>query len=92
MKKKTVSHLLSNDQLSDWDFWQYWRNTEDLDVIKFLKLFTELPISEITKFEKFRGAEINEAKIILANEVTKLCSLQKQQIKSLRHQQNYLVI
>ena len=64
---------LNKDQLSDWDFWQYWRNTEDLDVIKFLKLFTELPISEIKKFEKFRGAEINEAKIILANEVTKLC-------------------
>ena len=64
---------LNKDQLSDWDFWQYWRNTEDLDVIKFLKLFTELPISEISKFEKLRGAEINEAKIILANEVTKLC-------------------
>ena len=64
---------LNKDQLSDWDFWQYWRNTEDLDVIKFLKLFTELPISEIRKFEKLRGAEINEAKIILANEVTKLC-------------------
>ena len=64
---------LNKDQLSDWDFWQYWRNTEDLDVIKFLKLFTELPISEIRKFEKLRGAKINEAKIILANEVTKLC-------------------
>ena len=64
---------LNNDQLSDWDFWQYWRNTEDLDVIKFLKLFTELPISEIKKLEKLKGAEINEAKIILANEVTKLC-------------------
>ncbi len=64
---------LNKDQLSDWDFWQYWRNTEDLDVIKFLKLFTELPISEISKLEKLRGAEINEAKIILANEVTKLC-------------------
>ncbi len=64
---------LNNDQLSDWDFWQYWRNTEDLDVIKFLKLFTELPISEIRKLEKLKGAEINEAKIILANEVTKLC-------------------
>ncbi len=64
---------LNNDQLSDWDFWQYWRNTEDLDVIKFLKLFTELPISEINKLEKLKGAEINEAKIILANEVTKLC-------------------
>ena len=64
---------LNNDQLSDWDFWQYWRNTEDLDVIKFLKLFTELPISEIDKLAKLKGAEINEAKIILANEVTKLC-------------------
>ena len=64
---------LNSDQLSDWDFWQYWRNTEDLDVIKFLKLFTELPISEIKKLEKLKGAEINEAKIILANEVTKLC-------------------
>ena len=42
---------LNSYQLSDWDFWQYWRNTEDLDVIKFLKLFTELPISEIRKFE-----------------------------------------
>ena len=64
---------LNNDQLSDWDFWQYWRNTEDLDVIKFLKLFTELSISEIDKLAKLKGAEINEAKIILANEVTKLC-------------------
>ena len=64
---------LNDDQLSDWDFWQYWRNTEDLDVIKFLKLFTEVPISEINKLEKLKGAEINEAKIILANEVTKLC-------------------
>ena len=64
---------LNKDQLSDWDFWQYWRNTEDLDVIKFLKLFTELPISEIYRLGKLKGAEINEAKIILANEVTKLC-------------------
>ncbi len=64
---------LNDNQLSDWDFWQYWRNTEDLDVIKFLKLFTEVPMSEIRKFEKLKGAEINEAKIILANEVTKLC-------------------
>ena len=64
---------LNSKQLSDWDFWQYWRNTEDLDVIKFLKLFTELPIEEIKKLEKLEGAEINQAKIILANEVTKLC-------------------
>ena len=64
---------LNENQLSNWDFWQYWRNTEDPDVIKFLKLFTELPISEINKLEKLKGSEINEAKIILANEVTKLC-------------------
>ncbi len=64
---------LNEEQLSDWDFWQYWRNVEDLDVIKFLKLFTEIPLSEIQKLENLKGAEINEAKIILANEVTKLC-------------------
>ena len=64
---------LNSDQLSDWDFWQYWRNTEDLDVIKFMKLFTELPMEEINRFEQLKGAEINQAKIILANEVTKLC-------------------
>ena len=64
---------LNSNQLSDWDFWQYWRNTEDLDVIKFLKLFTELPLDEINRLEKLKGAEINQAKIILANEVTKLC-------------------
>ncbi len=72
-KTATGAIWLNNDQLSDWDFWQYWRNTEDLDVVKFLKLFTELSITEISKLEKLKGAEINEAKIILANEVTKLC-------------------
>ena len=64
---------LNEEQLSDWEFWQYWRNTEDLDVVKFLKLFTEIPITEISKLEHLKGAEINEAKIVLANEVTKLC-------------------
>ena len=64
---------LNVEQLSDWDFWQYWRNTEDLDVIKFLKLFTEIPITEINKFQQLKGVELNDAKIILANEVTKLC-------------------
>ena len=64
---------LNEEQLSDWEFWQYWRNTEDLDVVKFLKLFTEIPITEINKLEQLKGAEINEAKIVLANEVTKLC-------------------
>jgi tyrosyl-tRNA synthetase len=64
---------LNENQLSNWDFWQYWRNTEDNDVIKFLKLFTELSISEIIKLETLQGAEINDAKIILANHVTSLC-------------------
>ena len=57
---------------SAFDFWQYWRNTEDADVIKFLKLFTELPEDEITKLAALQGSEINEAKKILANEVTRL--------------------
>ena len=69
---------LNENQLSNWNFWQYWRNTEDLDVVKFLKLFTELPVSEIEKLEKLKGAEINDAKIILANEVTKLCRGEKE--------------
>ena len=69
---------LNENQLSNWDFWQYWRNAEDLDVIKFLKLFTELPMQEIEKLEKLKGSEINEAKIILANEVTKLCRGKKE--------------
>ena len=68
---------LNEEQLSDWDIWQYWRNTEDLDVVKFLKLFTEIPIAEISKLEQLKGAEINEAKIVLANEVTKLCRSQE---------------
>ena len=69
---------LNESELSNWDFWQYWRNTEDPDVIKFLKLFTELPMTEINKLGKLKGAEINEAKIILANEVTKLCRNEKE--------------
>ncbi|MEE2745642.1 MAG: tyrosine--tRNA ligase [Pseudomonadota bacterium] len=56
-----------------YDFWQYWRNTEDQDVGKFLRLFTELPIMEIEKLEQLQGAELNEAKKILATEVTTLC-------------------
>ena len=72
---------LNENELSNWDFWQYWRNTEDPDVIKFLKLFTELPLTEISKLEKLKGAEINEAKIILANEVTKLCRSEEESLR-----------
>lgn len=64
---------LNKEMLSPYDYWQYWRNTEDADVGRFLRLFTELPVAEIEKLEALKGAEINEAKKILANEATKLC-------------------
>jgi tyrosyl-tRNA synthetase len=63
---------LNEEQFSAWDFWQYWRNTEDADVGRFLKLFTMLPMNEIAKLEALDGAEINEAKKVLANEATAL--------------------
>ena len=63
---------LNAEQFSAWDFWQYWRNTEDADVGRFLKLFTILPIDEIARLEALGGAEINEAKKVLANEATAL--------------------
>jgi tyrosyl-tRNA synthetase len=64
---------LHREMLSAYDYWQYWRNVDDADVGRFLRLFTELPLDEIAKLEKLQGAQINEAKKILANEVTKLC-------------------
>jgi len=64
---------LSAQRLSVYDYYQYWRNTEDADVIRFMKLFTDLPLDEIEKLAKLQGAEINEAKKILAFETTKLC-------------------
>lgn len=64
---------LSEALLSHFDYWQYWRNTEDADVGRFLRLFTELPGDEIARLEALDGAEINEAKKILANEATRLC-------------------
>ena len=64
---------LNEDALSHYDYWQYWRNTEDADVGKFLRLFTELPMHEITRLEALEGAEINDAKKILADEATTLC-------------------
>ncbi len=63
---------LNAESLSPWEFWQYWRNTEDADVGRFLKLFTELPLAEIARLEALQGSEINEAKKILAGEVTRL--------------------
>ena len=64
---------LNKEKLPVWDFWQFWRNTEDSDVGLFLRLFSELPLEEITRLEALKDREINEAKIILANEVTTLC-------------------
>ncbi|MCL6251023.1 tyrosine--tRNA ligase [Altererythrobacter sp. KTW20L] len=63
---------LNEDQLPAWDFWQYWRNVDDRDVGKFLKLFTDLPLDEIARLEALEGSEINAAKVVLANEVTRL--------------------
>jgi tyrosyl-tRNA synthetase len=63
---------LTADRLSAYDYWQFWRNTEDADVGRFLRLFTELSLPEITRLEALAGAEINEAKKILATEATAL--------------------
>ncbi len=64
---------LNPDRFSPYEYWQYWRNTEDADVGRFLRLFTELPLDEIARLETLEGAEINEAKAILATEATALC-------------------
>ncbi|MEM9783064.1 MAG: tyrosine--tRNA ligase [Pseudomonadota bacterium] len=63
---------LNRDMLSAYDFWQFWRNTTDADVGRFLKLFTELPVDECERLGALSGAEINEAKTVLATEVTAL--------------------
>ena len=63
---------LNEDALSAYDYWQFWRNTEDADVGRFLRLFTELPLDEIARLEKLQGAELNEAKKRLANAATAL--------------------
>ena len=64
---------LNEDALTAYDFWQYWRNSDDRDVGKFLRLFTDLPLDEIAQLEALEGSEINAAKVVLANEVTRLC-------------------
>ncbi|MBX7515185.1 tyrosine--tRNA ligase [Qipengyuania sp. GH38] len=63
---------LNEEQLPNYDFWQYWRNADDRDVGRFLRLFTDLPLDEIARLEQLAGAEINHAKTVLANEVTRL--------------------
>ena len=61
---------LNADLLSPYDYWQFWRNTDDADVGRFLRLFTDLPLDEIARLERLPGAEINDAKKVLANEAT----------------------
>jgi tyrosyl-tRNA synthetase len=64
---------LNAEKLSPYEYWQYWRNTEDADVGRFLRLFTELPLAEIARLEQLRDSAINEAKKVLATEATALC-------------------
>lgn len=72
---KTVAGAvwLHEDQLPHFDYWQFWRNTDDRDVGRFLRLFTDLPLDEIRRLEALPGAEINAAKIVLATEATAMC-------------------
>jgi tyrosyl-tRNA synthetase len=63
---------LNPDMVSPYDYWQFWRNTEDGDVVRFLKLFTVMPLDEIERLAQLRGADINEAKKVLATEATAL--------------------
>jgi len=72
---KTMSGAvwLNPEQLSHYDYWQFWRNTDDRDVGRFLRLFTDLPLDEVARLEALEGAEVNEAKKILANEATAMC-------------------
>ena len=64
---------LHEDQLPHFDYWQFWRNTDDRDVGRFLRLFTDLPLDEIERLEALPGAEVNAAKKVLANEATAMC-------------------
>ena len=72
-KSQNGAVWLNKEMLSPFDFWQFWRNTSDADVGKFLKLYTEIDLAECEKLGSLKGAEINEAKSILANQVTTLC-------------------
>ncbi len=64
---------LHEDYLPNWDYWQFWRNTQDADVGRYLRIFTDLPLDEIARLEALQGAEINAAKVALANAATALC-------------------
>ena len=64
---------LNEERLSSYDYWQYWRNVEDADVVRFLGLFTDLSLDEVARLSQLQGAEINEAKKVLADKATELC-------------------
>ena len=64
---------LTSEKLSPYEYWQFWRNTSDSDVIRFLKLFTELPIEKINEFNNLEGKSLNEAKVLLADQATSIC-------------------
>ena len=64
---------LNEEKLPAYDYWQFWRNVEDADVGRFLRLFTDLPEAEVARLEQLQGSEINAAKIVLANETTRMC-------------------
>ncbi len=64
---------LTADRVSPYEYWQFWRNTEDADVGRFMRLFTDLPLGEVARLEKLGGAEINDAKKVLATAATALC-------------------
>ncbi|HWI26367.1 MAG TPA: tyrosine--tRNA ligase [Stellaceae bacterium] len=64
---------LAAHRMSPYDYWQFWRNTEDADVGRFLRLFTDLPLDEIARLESLEGGDINQAKVVLATEATALC-------------------
>ncbi|MDN5786000.1 tyrosine--tRNA ligase [Pseudorhodobacter sp.] len=72
-KSQSGAVWLNADMFSPYEFWQYWRNTTDADVGRFLKLYTELPVPECDRLGALEGSEINAAKVILANEITTLC-------------------
>ena len=71
-KSESGAVWLNDDRLSPYEYWQFWRNTEDADVGRFLRLFTDVPLDEIAELEKAEGAELNEIKVRLANEATAL--------------------
>ena len=72
---KTAQGAVWTDEsrLSSYEYWQFWRNTDDRDVCRFLRLFSELPLDEIMRFESVAGEELNEAKKLLANLATEMC-------------------